>query len=276
MPVLAISSHVAVGHVGNAAAAPALERGGRPVWRVDTVSLSFHPGHRHAAGRVHPGHEIRDILRAVGSHTGWRDLEAVYSGYLGEAESGWAVAESVDAARAANPDLVYLCDPIIGDHGRVYVREGVETCFRERLAARADILTPNAFELARLSGHRVETVADAHAAAVTLLEWGPRVVVATGVPDGDHLAAVAVSPDGNWMARTPRHDRAFFGTGDLFGGLYLGHFLDTGDPAESLGRTLAGVAVAVEATRAADSVDLVLIPCLEAALRAEPAAVTVL
>ncbi len=52
MPILALSSHVAVGHVGNAAAVPALERRGHEVWRVDTVSVSTHPGHTKHTGSV--------------------------------------------------------------------------------------------------------------------------------------------------------------------------------------------------------------------------------
>lgn len=197
MPVLALSSHVVVGHVGNAAAVPALERRGHEVWRVDTVSFSNHPGHHKFTGSVREGHEIADLLRGIAGHTGWRGVEGIYSGYLGTPETGRALAEVLDAIEAASPDAVYLCDPVIGDHGRVFVRDGVENVFRDRLVPRATVITPNAFELARLSGHRVESVADAHDAAVTLLEWGPDVVVATGVPDGDRLAVIAVTAEEN-------------------------------------------------------------------------------
>ncbi|MEQ8862274.1 MAG: pyridoxal kinase [Thalassobaculum sp.] len=155
MPILAVSSHVAVGHVGNAAAVPALERLGHPVWRVDTVSFSNHPGHGHHTGTVRPEPEIRDLLKGIGQHTGWRGCAGIYSGYLGEAAGAQAIAGAVDAARAVEPDLIYVCDPVIGDNGRVFVREGVEKALRDRLVPRANAITPNAFELQRLSGHRV-------------------------------------------------------------------------------------------------------------------------
>lgn len=270
MPILAVSSHVCVGHVGNAAAAPALERLGHTVWRVDTVSFSNHPGHGHHSGTVRPDHEVRDLLQGIGRLTGWHDCGGAYSGYLGEAGSGRAIADAVDAARAVDPALVYVCDPVIGDNGRVFVRDGVEKAIRERLVPRATAITPNAFELERLSGHRVETVDDAHAAAVTLLEWGPDVVIGTGIPDGDHLAIVMVTVDGVRVVRTPRRDRAFFGTGDLFAGLFLGHYLDGRDPDRAMRRSIAGLDVATAATAAAGSVDLALIANLDAIVHADP------
>lgn len=276
MPILAVSSHVAVGHVGNAAAVPPLERLGHTVWRVDTVAFSNHPGHGHHTGTVRPDHEIRDLLAGIGRHTGWRGCAGIYSGYLGEAGSGWAIAEAVDAARVAEPDLVYVCDPVIGDHGRSFVRDGVEKAIRERLVPRATAITPNAFELECLSGHRVESVADAHAAAVSILEWGPDVVIGTGIPDpdgpdGDSLAIVMVTPDSNHVVRTWRRDRAFFGTGDLFAGLFLAHYLDGRNPARAMARSVAGLDVATAATEAAGTVDLALMPNLDAIVAADAA-----
>lgn len=270
MPILAVSSHVCVGHVGNAAAAPALERLGHTVWRVDTVAFSNHPGHGHHAGTVRPDHEVRDLLLGIGRLTGWRGCAGVYSGYLGEAGSGRAVADAVDAAREVDPSLVYVCDPVIGDHGRVFVRDGVEKAIREQLVPRATAITPNAFELQRLSGHRVDSVDDARAAAVTLLEWGPDMVIGTGIPDGDQLAIVMVTVDGACVARTPRHDRAFYGTGDLFTGLYLGHYLAGRDPERAMRRSVAGLDVVTAATVAAGTVDLALIANLDAIVNADP------
>lgn len=270
MPILAVSSHVAVGHVGNAAAVPPLERLGHTTWRVDTVAFSNHPGHGHHAGTVRPDHEVRDLLHGVGRVTGWRDCHGVYSGYLGEAGSGWAIADAVDAAREIESGLVYVCDPIIGDHGRVFVRDGVEKAIRERLVPRATAITPNAFELERLSGHRAGNVEEAHAAAVTLLEWGPDIVIATGIPDGeDHLAIVMVTVEGMRAVRTERRRRNFFGTGDLFAGLFLAHYLDGRDPYRAMRRSVAGLDVATAVTEAAGTVDLALIPNLDAIVHAD-------
>jgi pyridoxine kinase len=240
---------------------------------VNTVAFSNHPGHRKFTGNTRPPHEIAELLRGIGDHTGWAGVEGMYSGYLGEADSGRALVTALDAIEAASPEAVYLCDPIIGDHGRVFVREGIEGVLAEELVPRATIVTPNAFELTRLTGHRVETVSQAHDAAVMLLEYGPDVVVATGVPDGDHLAVIAVTAEENLIARSPWHDRPFFGTGDLFAALFLSQWLDHRAPAPALAHTVAGLEVATAATKAAGTVDLALIANLEAIVTAAPAEV---
>ena len=45
MNILSIQSHVAYGHVGNAAAAFPLQRLGIEVWQVHTVQFSNHTGY---------------------------------------------------------------------------------------------------------------------------------------------------------------------------------------------------------------------------------------
>ena len=52
MNLLSIQSHVAYGHVGNAAAVFPLQRLGIEVWPVHTVQFSNHPGYGHWRGRV--------------------------------------------------------------------------------------------------------------------------------------------------------------------------------------------------------------------------------
>ena len=78
---------------------------------------------------------------------------AVLSGYLGSADIGQAVLGAVARVRAANPDAVYCCDPVIGDVGRgVFVRPGIEELLRDVVLPLADVLTPNHFELDLLAG----------------------------------------------------------------------------------------------------------------------------
>ena len=54
--VIAVSSHVVRGTVGNRAMVFALESLGHPVWSVPTVTLPWHPGHGPAT-RLVPGPE---------------------------------------------------------------------------------------------------------------------------------------------------------------------------------------------------------------------------
>ena len=272
--ILAISSHVAVGHVGNAAAAPALERMGFEVWRVDTVKFSNHPANKEGfTGKIAASDAIGDLLAGIGRLTGWTGCGGVYTGYMGEAGTPAAIAPHLDAARAADPKLVVLCDPVIGDHGRVFVRDGVEDGILEVLLPRADVITPNAFELSRIAGCGVtdlETAATAAQIARDRLRTaGPRIVVGTGVPISESEIGLVMAWDGAPIViRQPRRDRPFFGTGYLFSGLFLGHMLRTGDPTQALNRAASGLRVATEVTEAAGRVDLDLIRNLDAIVAA--------
>ena len=52
----------------------------------------------------------------------------------------------------------------------IYVKPGIDAFFRERAIPLADLVTPNHFELEHLTGARISTMADALAAARSLLK----------------------------------------------------------------------------------------------------------
>ena len=131
MAILSIQSAVAYGHVGNAVAVPALQALGLEVWRVDTVGFSNHPGHGRFTGGVRPATEIAHLIEGIDTLGVMGECEAVLSGYLGEAATADAVAGAVEAARRARPDARYVLDPVIGDDGRVFVRDGVPEAIRD-------------------------------------------------------------------------------------------------------------------------------------------------
>ena len=102
-PVIAISSHVVRGAVGNRAVVFALERFGHPVWALPTVTLPWHPGHGPATRLVAPAEAfdalVGDLIRAP-----WLgEVSAVISGYLGDQRQAEGVAQLVSGrARAAS------------------------------------------------------------------------------------------------------------------------------------------------------------------------------
>lgn len=67
------------------------------------------------------------------------------TGYVPGAEALLAVSQAVDRMRALNPRMVYLCDPVMGDEGRIYVSEAVIPIYKA-LMPKADCATPNYFE----------------------------------------------------------------------------------------------------------------------------------
>lgn len=263
MAILSIQSAVAYGHVGNCAAALPLQRLGHEVWRLDTVTFSNHPGHGRHSGRATPAEDLRSLLAGLEGLGVLRDCEAVLSGYLGEPGQADVVADAVSAARLASSHTLYCLDPVIGDDGRVFVREGVAEAIRDRLVPLADFMLPNAFELAWLTGRPVASLADAATAAARLRKRGPSLVVVTGLVEGDSLVTLALGNDAGWGVRAPRLPGQFNGTGDLFAALFLGWYLTTSSLPEALSRAASGLAVAVAETAASGRRELELVAALE-------------
>ncbi|TIT74433.1 MAG: pyridoxal kinase, partial [Mesorhizobium sp.] len=129
--VIVISSHVARGSVGNRAAVFALETLGFPVWAVPTVILPWHPGHSRATRIVPPLDQFRALLADLERAPWLGEVRAVLSGYLGEAGQAEAVASLVAAVKAKTPGALYVCDPVMGDSGGLYVPEPTAVALRD-------------------------------------------------------------------------------------------------------------------------------------------------
>jgi pyridoxine kinase len=263
MPILSVQSSVVFGHVGNSVAALPLMRLGHEVWRLDTVSFSNHPGHGSFSGRVVPPAELAELLRGLKALDVLKGCRAVLSGYLGEAGTAAVVADAVSSVKSANPEAIYLLDPVIGDAGRVFVRPGVPEAIVEKLLPLADLCTPNVFELETLTGMKVTDLDSARVAAHALRRRGPRTVILTGLPENGRISTLAVTNQGLWRVTAPRVDRPLNGTGDLISALILGHYLGSKSIAEALRLAASGMAEAIEATVAAGQRELALVPALE-------------
>ena len=223
MNILSFQSEVVFGHVGHGAARFALQCLGHEVWAVPTVQLSSHAGYATVAGEP----VVADLMaRLVGGleANGWLSgCDAVLSGYLGHADQADVVAGAVRRVKRANSRALYCLDPVFGDDGRAYAKRGVAEAMARTLLPLADIVTPNAFELASLASVPVRDPAEALEAARRL---GRPCVVATSVPDGaDRIGALAFSSDESWFASTPRLEKVPHGAGDLLAALFLGHRL---------------------------------------------------
>jgi pyridoxine kinase len=245
--VLTITSHVARGGVGGRASVFALERMGFPVWAVPTVVLPWHPGHGKAT-RIAPDNAAFEALTADLAHARWLpEVGAVLAGYFGSIDQVAAVADLVAAVKQSTPDAVFLCDPILGDsHGR-FQPQGLVTAIRDRLMPLADIATPNRYELAWLTGMRIDSNDRLVAAARAL---GPReVVVTSALANPGHSGALTVTRDDAHLTMHRAVENAPNGTGDVFAAVYLAHRLAQHAPADALGRAASAVLRLVDLAR---------------------------
>jgi pyridoxine kinase len=255
--ILAISSQVVRGHVGNSAATFALQRLGHEVWALPTVILSNHPGHAHTAGARTPPATLREMVAALAQNDWLGEVDAVLTGYLPSAEHVAFAAETIAKVKDAGAKPLILVDPVLGDDpGGLYVAEAAAGALRAHLLPLADILTPNRFELAWLSGMDVDGATAGAAAAARL---GPPQVLATSIPasTAQNLVNLLWQPQSTSAHQVRRLNSVPHGTGDLLAALHLGHLLHGATPADAMRRAVAGCTAVIVASSGADELRLV-------------------
>ena len=273
MKILSIQSSVAYGHVGNSAAVFPLQRLGHEVWPVLTVHFSNHTGYGEWRGPLLAPDDVRDVIAGIGDRGVLGEADAVLSGYQGDPAVGAVILDTVARVKALNPDAVYCCDPVMGDVGRgMFVRPGIPEFMRDTVVPKADIVTPNHFELDFLAGRTTTTLDEVLEAVDEVRARGPRDVLVTSVLHTDvaegSLDLVAVSDEGAWAVTTPLLPITPNGCGDVTAALYLAHLRTSGSPETALASTASSVFAVLEATIAAGTREIQLVAA-QAAL-AEP------
>jgi pyridoxine kinase len=217
--VLCISSQTVFGPVGNSAAAPALQSSGHEVLQVPTVLLSNHPGLGAPAGQSTTSHVMAAIFDALKAVTAFEHLAAVMTGYFTSAEQVIATAKQIADLKAQHQHLHVLVDPVIGDHGKLYVAVDVAETIRNVLLPLATITTPNLFELTWLAG------TDDIKSAIRKLSV-PETIVTSVPQDSAHLMTKLYLAEQHYSHSIPRQSNVPNGTGDFLSGCYLAERLN--------------------------------------------------
>lgn len=238
MRILSVQSSVAYGYVGNTAATFPLQRLGHEVWPVLTVHFSNHTEYETSRGLVIEPAVVQQVIDGIAERGVLGSVDAVLTGYQGSPGVAEVVLRTVARVRAANPAAVYCCDPVMGDTDvGMYVLPGLPQLIRDSVVPVADIVTPNAYELAYLAGPGgdpdiaaradVSTV-DAVLAAIDVVRaTGPGTVLVTSIEQAgvseDEIGMIAVDDSGAYLIRTPRLPLVAKGTGDVTAALFLAH-----------------------------------------------------
>ncbi|MFW6413040.1 MAG: hypothetical protein ACOC0V_02800, partial [Oceanicaulis sp.] len=133
-----ISSLVSGSRVGGGLSAAVLERCGVRADLVPTVLMGRHPGQGAPGGGTIPADMIASTLDAMADHGVLQDTGAILTGYFREPSQVEAAARFVEQAKATDPGLVVMVDPILGDGplggdgpGRLYVPEATAASIRD-------------------------------------------------------------------------------------------------------------------------------------------------
>ena len=268
MKILSIQSAVAYGHVGNSAAVFPLQRIGVEVLPVYTVNFSNHTGYGAWRGPLISPDDVREVITGIEERGVFGQIDVVLSGYQGSEGIADVILDAVDRVKAANPAAVYACDPVMGNaKSGCFVAPAIPDLLRDRVVPRADLITPNQFELGYLTGTEPRTLEETLAAADLVRASGPRTVLVTSVerPDrpDDTVEMLAITPEGAWIVQTPLLPLKANGSGDVTAALFTAHHVRTGDAADALARTASSVFGLLENTHRSGDRELRLIESQE-------------
>ncbi|WP_068084073.1 pyridoxal kinase [Polycladidibacter stylochi] len=222
--VLVVTSQVVRGGIGGRSSVFALERFGFPTWFLPTVMLPWHPGQGAGTRICAEPQSFAHIVDELSNSRWLSEIGGIITGYMGNEQQAQEVAQLVRAVKQQNPDAQYMCDPVIGDAGGLYVPESVANSIKEHLLPLADFACPNRFELSWLTAMECESEVGAVAAARSL---GVERSVITSAPAmrRNSIANLLVSSQGAMAVEHAEVIGAPHGTGDLLAAIFMARVL---------------------------------------------------
>jgi len=249
-----MQSQVVGARVGNSVAAFAMERLGVRVFQLPTTLLGRRPDRGPPGGGPIPAETLSSLLEGLADDGVFGEIDAVVSGYIGDGEQVSVILDAVERIKAANPKAVYVCDPVLGDEGRVYVDGAIVDAVLNGLVPRADWLTPNAYELGMLTGREIDGLQAGRDAARRI----GKPVVVSSIRTAIGIGNLYSAPKAEWFCETPRLPRAPKGTGDLLSSLFVARRVRGEAPAVALEAATGAVYDVIVRALAAESEDLAL------------------
>jgi len=268
MKILSIQSAVAYGHVGNSAAVFPLQRIGVEVLPVYTVNFSNHTGYGAWRGPMISPDDVREVITGIEDRGVFDKIDAVLSGYQGGEGIGDVIIDAVARVKAANPNALYACDPVMGNaKSGCFVAPAIPVLLREKVVPVADIITPNQFELGFLTETDPDTLESTLASADLARAMGPRTILVTSVerPDREEgtIEMLAVDDNGAWIVQTPHLPMKANGSGDVTAALFTAHYVETSSAQIALERTASSVYDLLKATLDSGDRELQLVEAQE-------------
>ncbi|XP_016920635.1 pyridoxal kinase [Apis cerana] len=222
--ILSIQSHVVSGYVGNKSAIFPLQLLGFEADAINSVQLSNHTGYNIFRGQVLNDKDLGDLIDGLAQNN-LIDYTHLLTGYVGSASFLRKIAEVVRMLKHKNPNLIYVCDPVMGDNGKLYVPEALEEIYRNEIISLADIVVPNQFELELLSNIKINTTSDLENAIKKVHKMGPQTVAISSTELNNKLTTIISTNKDNKLIKIdiPKIPSTFTGSGDLFAALFLAH-----------------------------------------------------
>ena len=219
--IIIIHSRVAIGYVGSNTTSFVLQMGGYEVITVPTVLYSNHLGYTTVGGGKIAEDLFSDILKGILKLEILKDVSTIITGFIGSAEQVRITADFIRTIKKCNPEILYLCDPVMGDTDKgQYVEPDVPNAIIEHLVPLADMLTPNQFEAERIVKKQIDNVEDIVQLLQERVDLSKQKIVITGgdfdVSRKDLIDNCIVENKNCDIIKTRKIDLHPPGTGELF------------------------------------------------------------
>ena len=219
--IIIIHSRVAIGYVGSNTTSFVLQMGGYEVITVPTVLYSNHLGYTTVGGGKIAEDLFSDILKGILKLEILKDVSTIITGFIGSAEQVRITADFIRTIKKCNPEILYLCDPVMGDTDKgQYVEPDVPNAIIQHLVPLADMLTPNQFEAERIVKKQIDNVEDIVQLLQERVDLSKQKIVITGgdfdVSRKDLIDNCIVENKNCDIIKTRKIDLHPPGTGELF------------------------------------------------------------
>ncbi|KYQ93023.1 pyridoxal kinase [Tieghemostelium lacteum] len=228
--VLSIQSWVNHGYVGNKCAVFALQHLGIEIDPINTVQLSNNTAYPTWKGESLGADKLWDLYQGLQVNN-LTNYSHVLTGYNNNVQSLQTVAKIVRELKEKNPQLLYICDPVLGDNNALYVPKELVPIYKQEILPLADYLFPNQTEAEFLTDMKINNEQDAIKVIDILHDQGIKNIVITSLlfnEDKENILIIGSSRcNSNEKKRFkikvgPKFDGYYTGTGDLFSSLLLG------------------------------------------------------
>eukprot|EP01132_Coremiostelium_polycephalum_P006592 gene6592-8159_t len=227
--VLSIQSWVCHGYVGNKCAVFALQHLGIEVDPINSVQLSNNTAYSSWKGESLPAEKMWDLYEGL-ENNNLTNYTHMLTGYNNNAQTLRMVLKVFQTLKKKNPNLIYVCDPVLGDNNELYVPKDLVEIYKNEVIPHADYLLPNQTEVEFLTGIKINNEEDAIKAIDVLHDMGIKNVIITSlfIAEKDTIQLIGSSKNNNnnsknrFKIKVPKFHGYYTGTGDLLSSLILG------------------------------------------------------
>jgi pyridoxine kinase len=214
---LVIHSSVAYGYVGSNVTSFLLQINGIETITLPTVVYSNHLGHDIWGGGKIDNQLFENVIIGLEKFGVLAQVNCIVTGYIGTVEQIKCSEKLIKKIKRINPDATYICDPVLGDTQGLYVAENIPQAMQDLLVPIADILTPNAFEFALLTGTKIKQES-IKATAEKVFDLSKQDVIITGcsLTQSAKLKTFYLNQSGLTQFTNEEIDVHPAGTGELF------------------------------------------------------------